>query len=116
MSLADKLLRWRELEIEKSLLEKQIEEEVIPLGQTQSVENVVAEYRASDKNGSYDYEGMGNYLSPSSEMLEQFTVYPEPYVEWKKLVERMNPSEVAKDMFYKAPVGGNPKVTVKLKK
>lgn len=116
MSLADKLLRWRELEIEKSLLEKQIEEEVIPLGQTQSVENVVAEYRASDKNGSFDYEGMGKYMEPAPDFVQEYTVTPEPYVEWKKLVERMNPSEELKDMFYKAPVGGKPKVTVKLKK
>lgn len=115
-TLAEKLLRWRELEVEKFLLEKEIADEVIPLGKSQQVENVIAEYRASDKNGSYDYESMGRSINPPLEVIEQFTVTPEPYVEWKKLVDRMNPSDELKASFYTPPVGGSPKVTVKLKK
>lgn len=115
MSLAEKMLEWQEITLKAKAIEKEIVDEVLALGMTQSVGRVTATYRKSDKNGSTNYEGICQVLEPDMELVEQYTVKPEPYIDFKALAEAAGMSDDLKERFYEPPVGGKPKVTVTLK-
>ncbi len=116
MSLTENLSQWAVLRRQLDDLEYSIQSEVIALGQTQSYEDVVAEYRKSAGNGKYDYEAICHELEPEMELVEQFTVYPEPYVDYTKLADAAGASEELKKRYYTPPTKSEPKVTIKFKK
>ncbi len=116
MSLTENLQKWADLRRQLDDLELSISDEVIALGKSQSYEDVVAEYKKSSTNGKYDYEGMVREIEPEMELVEQHTVFPEPYIDFKALAEAAGASEELKKKYYSPPVGGTPKVTIKFKK
>lgn len=116
MSLTENLQQWAVIRKQLDDLELSISNEVIALGKTQSYEDVVAEYKKSSTNGKYDYEGMVREIEPDMELVEQHTVRPEPYIDFKALAEASGASEELKKKYYSPPVGGTPKVTIKFKK
>lgn len=115
-TLAEKMGKWETLMVEASQLEKEIQEEVLALGMTQSVGRVEASYRKSDKNGTVNYEAICQNLEPDQELVDAHTIHPDPYIDFKALAEAAGMTDEMKERFYEAPVGGKPKVTLKLKK
>lgn len=115
MNLSEKMEEWGILQAQADVLREAIEKEVIALGATQRVGKVVAEYRKSATNGSYNYEGMVRRMNASHDVILSYTVTPEPYVEWKKLAEFLEVPTDIRDSFY-TEAEGKPKVTVKFSK
>lgn len=116
MSLTENLQSWAVIRRQLDDLELSISNEVIALGKTQSYCDVMAEYKKNSTNGKYDYEGMVREIEPDMELVQQHTVYPEPYIDFKALAEASGASEELKKKYYSPPVGGAPKVTIKFKK
>ena len=116
MSLTETLSQWALLRRQLDDLELSIQSEVIALGKTQSYEDVVAEYRKSSCHGKYDYEKICQELEPDMELVKQFTVHPEPYIDYVKLADAAGANEELKKKYYTPPAKSEPKVTIKFKK
>lgn len=116
MSLTGNFKKWEELSLQLQQVEMAIIDEVLLLGKSQSYGNVEAKFRKSSSNGKYDYEGMTRELEPDMELVQQCTVYPEPYVDFKKLAEMAGATEEIKAKHYIPPSDSKPTVTVQFKK
>ena len=113
-TLAEKMAHWESLKIELDAIERSIKEEVLALGSSQVVGRVEAKFKKSSTNGKYDYVGMCEEFQPSQELVDAHTVYPDPYIEYKKLAEAAGVPEELKKKYYSPPTNGVPTVTVVL--
>lgn len=112
MSLVDNLTQWAVLRKRLDDVEAEITEEVLALGKTQSYGDVVAKYRKSSTNGKYDYVGICHELEPDEEVVEQYTVRPEPYIDYKKLADAVGVPDDVKQRHYTPPAEPKPVVTI----
>lgn len=111
-TLAEKMANWESLKLQLDEVEDEIKREVLALGSTQKVGRVEAKYKKSSTNGKYDYEGMCREVEPDVELIQEHTIYPEPYIDFKKLAEACGVSEEIKKKHYQPPANGAPTVTV----
>lgn len=114
MNLSEKMTEWGILRKQMDFLEKEIQEEVIVLGKTQTVGVVTAKYRKSSTNGSYNWEYIVMELEPEQELVDKFTVQPPPKVDWKKIAEELKVEESLMKKHYTEPKEGVPTVTLQL--
>ena len=110
MNLSEQMSRWGELKLQLNFLEAEIQEQVLQLGKTQEVGNVIA--KLSKGNGSYAYRSIANELPVSQETVEAFS---EVVVDWKKVAENSGMTDELKEKYYTPPTS-QPKVTVQFKK
>lgn len=93
--LAEKMLEWEKKRRELDLLENWIKEQVLELGQTQTVGNVRASYSAGRK--SYDYETAVNDWDKtheyglSDDVLQKFTKHT---TDWRGVCKHYNIEEI----------------------
>lgn len=98
---------WGEYQKRADELAAEIKEEVLALGTTQKVENVIATYNSG--RGTYDYQSIAMRLEPDQEIVDANT---KPVTDWKKVCEDAGMTEEIKEKFY---TPGSPSVSLKLK-
>ena len=69
-----------------------------------------------NKNIINGTNNIASWLEPDMELVQQCTVYPEPYVDFKKLAEMAGATEEIKAKHYIPPSDSKPTVTVQFKK
>jgi len=106
-TLKEKLERWRDLQRQADALAEEIKAEVMQLQQTIKADGVVATYGKG--RGSYDYEALAMRLEPDSGIIQRYTI---TRVDWRKVVDELEPPEDLKMKFYKS---GKPYVSLRLK-
>lgn len=106
--LTDKMERWEELKLEISKLESEIKKEVLVLGKTQQVGNVKASFAKGRTR--YDYEQIAKSIKVPDEIMEKFTE-KKVVTDWTKLVKELSPSSEVMENYSKV---GEPSVNLKI--
>ena len=118
MNLSDKMNEWGLLQTRLAKLEEEIKQEVKALGKTQEVifgyGKVVASYRKSSTNGSFDYKSITMEIEPEPEIVEKHTTTTVS-IDYKAIVEEVGASDELKSKYYNPPANSEPSVSVKLK-
>jgi hypothetical protein len=124
MNLSEKMERWaqlqddiantvRPLKVESDELEKDIQQEVLALGKTQSMGRVTASYRKSKGNGSYNYQSIVMELEPDPEIINKHTQIVTT-IGWKAIVDEVGVEDAIKAKHYTPAKDSAPTVTVSL--
>ncbi len=124
MTLAEKMQYWEQLKLIMNDLEQDIANEVLQLGCTQTVGRCRATYSKGRGTTNYDaaLDDLRKLQLLPEELIKKYTVV---------LAPRLDKVQLLKDKFYQDPdvaeelkaikdtyytPGGNPKVTIKLRK
>ena len=109
-TLSEKMAALENLTDQVDALKKEIEDEVMALGQSQQVGRVKATLYPQGR-GSWDWENMAKMLEPDEELIDKHTEV-KVTVKWNKIADELNPPEDFKLKFY---TPGTPFVSVTVK-
>lgn len=118
ITLAEKMKVLEDLHDQYNVLEQEIKDEVMALGQSQQVGRVKATFYPNGQ-GKWDWESIAKFLEPDDELIEQFTE-TKVIVKWNKIAEKLAGDSLKtyqedsqfKGCFYTT---GNPFVAVSVK-